>query len=168
MSTHQSVLVVGRLGRDPELKYTNQGTPVCNLSLATDESWTDNQGQRQQATEWHKVVVFGKQAEAAANYLAKGRLALVEGRLRTQKWQDQQGQDRYTTQIRAGRVIFLGGQGQQEQQPQGPPQQAQGYQQQPQQQQQQSNFNPYNDNVSGPPSQKSGPSQDWRYEEAPF
>jgi single-strand DNA-binding protein len=120
--THQSVLVVGKLGRDPELRYTNQGTPVCSLNLATDESYTDNQGQKQQQTEWHRVSVFGRQAEAAAQHLAKGRTALVEGRLKTRKYQDQQGQDRYTTEIRAHRVVFLGG-GQQSGQPQAQPQQ---------------------------------------------
>jgi single-strand DNA-binding protein len=105
--THQSVLVVGKLGRDPELRYTNQGTPVCSLNLATDESYTDNQGQKQQQTEWHRVSVFGRQAEAAAQHLAKGRTALVEGMLKTRKYQDQQGQDRYTTEIRAHRVVFM-------------------------------------------------------------
>jgi single-strand DNA-binding protein len=130
--THQSVLVVGKLGRDPELRYTNQGTPVCSLNLATDESYTDNQGQKQQQTEWHRVSVFGRQAEAAAQHLAKGRTALVEGRLKTRKYQDQQGQDRYTTEIRAQRVVFMGGnQGQQS-----------GGKQQPQAQQQAQNSNP--------------------------
>ena len=110
--TYQKVLVIGRLGQDPELRYTQSGAPVANLNLATDESYTDRDGNRQKQTEWHKVVVWNKQAQTVSNYLAKGRMALVEGRLQTQKWQDNQGQNRYTTQIRADRVVFMDGSGQ--------------------------------------------------------
>jgi len=122
------VIIVGRLGRDPELRYTQSGTPIGNMSIATSESFTDQQGQRQERTEWHRIVVFGKQAENCSNYLHKGSQALVEGSLQTRKWQDQQGQDRYSTEIKAQRVQFLDsksanqGQGQsQGQQSQGQP-----------------------------------------------
>ena len=101
------VMVIGRLGRDPELKYTQAGAPVCTLNLATDESYKDNNGQKVERTEWHRVVVFQKAAENCSQYLAKGSLVFVEGSLQTRKWQDQQGQDRYVTEIRAHRVQFL-------------------------------------------------------------
>ncbi len=101
------VMLIGRLGRDPELRYTQNGTPVTSLSIATDESYTDRDGNRQERTEWHRVAVFQKQAELCSNYLSKGSLVYVEGTLQTRKWQDQQGQDRYTTEIRAQRVQFL-------------------------------------------------------------
>ena len=100
-------MVIGRLGRDPELKYTQAGAPVCTLNLATDESYKDNNGQKVERTEWHRVVVFQKAAENCSQYLAKGSLVFVEGSLQTRKWQDQQGQDRYVTEIRAHRVQFL-------------------------------------------------------------
>ncbi|MBD5553499.1 MAG: single-stranded DNA-binding protein [Desulfovibrio sp.] len=101
------VMIIGRLGRDPELRYTQTGTPVANLNVATDESFTGRDGQRQEKTEWHRVVIFERQAENCANYLAKGSLVYVEGKLQTRKWQDQQGQDRYSTEIVAQRVQFL-------------------------------------------------------------
>ena len=113
--TYNRTVIIGRLGRDPELRYANNGTPVCNMSLATDEGYKNQQGEKVERTEWHKITIWGKQAESASKYLAKGRMALVEGKLETQKWQDQQGNDRYTTQIRADRVVFMpsgGGQGQ--------------------------------------------------------
>ena len=110
--SYNRAIIIGRLGQDPELRYTQGGTPVANMSLATDESYTDRDGNRQKQTEWHKVVVWNKQAQTVSNYLAKGRMALVEGRLQTQKWQDNQGQNRYTTQIRADRVVFMDGSGQ--------------------------------------------------------
>lgn len=101
------VILIGRLGRDPELRYTVTGTPVVNFPLATSDVYTDKDGNRQEKTEWHKIVVWGKQAETVANYLGKGRLIYVEGSLQTRKWTDNQGQDRYTTEIRAQRVVFL-------------------------------------------------------------
>ena len=101
------VMLIGRLGRDPELRYTQNGTPVTSLNVATDESYTDRDGNRQERTEWHRVAVFQKQAELCSNYLSKGSLVYVEGSLQTRKWQDQQGMDRYTTEIRAQRVQFL-------------------------------------------------------------
>lgn len=104
------VMLIGRLGQDPELKYTPSGSAVCNFSLATSESWTDKSGQKQEKTEWHRVVVWGKLAELCNQYLAKGRQAFIEGSLQTRQWDDKQGQKRYTTEINAKNVQFLGGQ----------------------------------------------------------
>jgi single-strand DNA-binding protein len=101
------VMIIGRLGRDPELRYSQSGAPVANLNVATDESYTDREGNKVDRAEWHRVVVFQRQAENCANYLRKGSLVFIEGSLQTRKWQDQQGQDRYTTEIRAQRVQFL-------------------------------------------------------------
>jgi len=100
-------MLIGRLGRDPELRYTQAGIPVASLRLATDESYTDKEGNRVERTEWHSVSVFQRAAENCANYLTKGSLVFVEGSLQTRKWQDQQGQDRYTTEVKAMRVQFL-------------------------------------------------------------
>ena len=101
------VMIIGRLGRDPELRYATNGTPMANLRIATDESYTDRDGNKVERTEWHTVVVFQRQAENCANYLTKGSLVFVEGSLQTRKWQDQQGQDKYSTEIKAARVQFL-------------------------------------------------------------
>ena len=103
------VILLGRLGQDPELKYTPGGSPVCNFSLATTESWTDKSGQKQEKTEWHRVVVWGKLAELCNQYLAKGRQAFLEGRLQTRAWDDKDGNKRYTTEILASTVQFIGG-----------------------------------------------------------
>lgn len=99
--------IIGRLGRDPELKYSNNGAPFCSFSVATDESYADRDGQKIKKTEWHNIVVFQRLAEACAKYLNKGSLVYVEGNLQTRKWQAQDGGDRYTTEIRAQRVQFL-------------------------------------------------------------
>jgi single-strand DNA-binding protein len=101
------VMIIGYLGRDPELKYAPSGMPITNLRIATDESYTDRDGNKVSRTEWHSVVVFQRSAENCANYLRKGSLVFVEGSLQTRKWQDQSGQDRYTTEIKAARVQFL-------------------------------------------------------------
>ncbi len=101
------VMIIGHLGREPELRYTNNGTPVTSLSIATDESYIDRDGVRQERTEWHRVTVFQKQAENCTNYLSKGSLVYVEGSLQTRKWTDQQGVERSTTEIKAQRVQFL-------------------------------------------------------------
>jgi single-strand DNA-binding protein len=103
------VILLGRLGQDPELKYTPGGSPVCNFSMATTEAWTDKQGQKQEKTEWHRIVVWGKLAELCNQYLAKGRQAFVEGRLQTRSWDDKDGNKRYTTEILANTVQFIGG-----------------------------------------------------------
>ena len=101
------VLIIGRLGADPELRYTQSGSPVASLRIATDESYTDKDGNRVERTEWHRVAVFQRAAENCNQYLRKGSLVYVEGKLSTRKWQDQNGQERYTTEIRADRVQFL-------------------------------------------------------------
>jgi single-strand DNA-binding protein len=103
------VILLGRLGQDPELKYTPGGAAVCNFSLATTESWSDKSGQKQEKTEWHRVVVWGKLAELCNQYLAKGRQAFLEGRLQTRSWDDKDGNKRYTTEILASTVQFIGG-----------------------------------------------------------
>ena len=104
------VIVLGRLGQNPELKYTPSGAAVCNFSCATSESWTDRNGQKQEKTEWHRVVVWGKLAELCNQYLAKGRQVYVEGSLQTRSWEDKNGVKRYTTEINARTIQFLGGQ----------------------------------------------------------
>lgn len=103
------VILVGRLGQNPEVRYTPSGAAVANFSVATNETWTDKSGQKQERTEWHKVVVWGKLAELCGQYLQKGRQAYVEGRLQTRQWQDKDGQTKYTTEIQAQTVQFLGG-----------------------------------------------------------
>jgi single-strand DNA-binding protein len=103
------VILLGRLGQDPELKYTPSGTAVCNFSIATSENWTDKSGQKQEKTEWHRIVVWGKLGELCNQYLSKGRQAFVEGRLQTRSWDDQQGNKKYTTEILASSVQFIGG-----------------------------------------------------------
>ncbi len=103
------VIIVGRLGQDPELKYTPSGAGVCNFSVATTESWADKSGQKQERTEWHRIVVWGKLAELCNQYLSKGRQAYIEGRLQTRSWEGKDGQKRYTTEINAATVQFLGG-----------------------------------------------------------
>lgn len=103
------VMLFGRLGQDPELKYTPAGAPVCNFSVATSESWTDKNGQKQEKTEWHRIVVWGKLAELCNQYLAKGRQAIIEGKLQTRSWDDKDGNKRYVTEILANSVQFVGG-----------------------------------------------------------
>src|SRR5262245_30622466 len=105
------VILIGNLGANPEMRFTQGGQAVANLRIATSERWTDRNGQKQETTEWHRVVVFGKQAEIAGQYLTKGRQVCIEGRLQTRQWQDQQGQKRFTTEIVAARVEFVGGRG---------------------------------------------------------
>lgn len=100
------VVLVGHLGQDPDVRVMPNGNSVANLTLATSESWKDKQtGQREERTEWHRVVIFGKLAEIAGQYLRKGSLVYIEGQLQTRKWQDKQGQDRYTTEV----VVNIGG-----------------------------------------------------------
>jgi single-strand DNA-binding protein len=106
------VILLGRLGQDPELKYTASGAAVCNFSLATSEAWTDKSGQKQEKTEWHRVVVWSKLAEVCNQYLSKGREAYVEGKLQTRSWDDKDGNKRYTTEINAVTVQFVGGRAQ--------------------------------------------------------
>lgn len=105
------VTLVGNLGADPEVRYTPEGNPVTLIRLATSEVWTDKNGQKQERTEWHRVVMFRKLAEIAAEYLKKGRQVYIEGSLRTRKWQDKEGRDQYTTEIVADQMLLLGGAG---------------------------------------------------------
>ena len=107
------VILVGNLGADPETRYTANGSAVCNLRIATSETWRDKQtGDMQERTEWHRVVLFNRLGEIAGEYLRKGRQVYIEGKLQTRKWQDQNGQDRYTTEIVANEMQMLGGGGQ--------------------------------------------------------
>ncbi|MDD6088781.1 MAG: single-stranded DNA-binding protein [Desulfovibrionaceae bacterium] len=101
------VMIIGRLGQNPEMKYAQNGTPMCQLNIATDESYVDRNGSRVENTEWHRVIVFQKQAETCSQYLRKGSLVYVEGSLRTRKWEDQNGNPRSMVEIRAQRVQFL-------------------------------------------------------------
>ena len=107
MASVNKVIIIGRLGKSPELKYSQGGAAICSMSVATDESYKDRDGNKVERTEWHNVTVFQRMAENCANYLAKGSLVYIEGRLKTEKWQDQQGNDKYTTKIMAERVQFL-------------------------------------------------------------
>jgi len=105
------VILIGNLGADPELKTVSNGNSVAELRLATSRKWTDKTGQKQEDTQWHRVVVWGKQAEACGEYLAKGRQIFVEGRLQTREWEDRDGNKRWTTEVVAENVKFLGGKG---------------------------------------------------------
>jgi single-strand DNA-binding protein len=105
------VILVGNLGQNPELRYTQGGSAVVNMRMATTERYTDKSGQKQEQTEWHTVVAFGRLAEICGQYLTKGRQIYIEGRIRTRQWQDQQGQKRYTTEIVANTMQMLGGRG---------------------------------------------------------
>ena len=103
------VILIGNLGVDPELRYTPQGTAVANFRLATNESWTDKNGQKQDRTEWHRIVVWGKLAELCGEYLQKGRQVYLEGKLQTREWTDKENRKNYTTEIVANQVVFLQG-----------------------------------------------------------
>ena len=107
--TVNKAILVGRLGADPEMRSTQSGTSVTNMRVATNRTWTNDRGERQEDTEWHRVVVFGGQAEACNNYLSKGRQVYVEGRIQTREWQDNSGETNYTTEIVAQTVQFLSG-----------------------------------------------------------
>jgi single-strand DNA-binding protein len=115
MSTVNKVILIGHLGRDPEIRYTQAGEPIANFSLATNEVWTDRSGQRQERTEWHRVEIFGKAAQVAKEYLSKGRAVYIEGSLRYEEWTDKEGHKRNSTRIRVSgpgsRLTLLGGRG---------------------------------------------------------
>ena len=108
MGSVNKVILVGNLGRDAELRYTPGGAAVATLNLATTEVWNDKAGQRQEKTEWHRVVLWGKTAESLNEYLTKGKQIYVEGRLQTRQWDDKDGNKRYTTEIRGDRIVLLG------------------------------------------------------------
>lgn len=109
MASVNKVIVVGHLGKDPEVRYRDSGDAVANFSLATSETWKDKSGTKQEKTEWHRVVFFGRTAEVAAQYLKKGSLVYVEGRIQTKRWTDKEGVERYSTEIVGDRLQMLGG-----------------------------------------------------------
>lgn len=109
MASVNKVILVGNLGRDPEVRYMPNGDAACNFSIATTDTWKDKNGQRQERTEWHNIVMYRRLAEIAGEYLKKGRPVYIEGRLQTRKWQTKEGQDRYTTEIIADQMQMLGG-----------------------------------------------------------
>jgi single-strand DNA-binding protein len=109
MASVNKVIIVGNLGADPETRYLPSGEAVTNIRVATTDKWKDKQsGEMKEATEWHRISLFGRQAEVAGEYLKKGSQVYIEGSIRTRKWQDKEGQDRYTTEIRADRMQLLG------------------------------------------------------------
>lgn len=148
------VIIVGNLGQDPEVRYMPNGNAVANISVATSESWKDAQGQQQERTEWHRVVIFGKLAEIAGEYLRKGSQVYLEGKLQTRKWQDNEGKDRYSTEIvidQGGVMQMLGSK------PDGASQgQSQGYGK-PQQQQPQGGYAPQQQQQRQSPQQRPAP-----------
>ncbi len=111
MASVNKVILIGNLGADPETRYLPSGDAVTNIRIATTEAWKDKGGEKQEHTEWHRIAFFGKQAEIAGEYLKKGSPVYVEGRIRTRKWQDKEGQDRYSTEIVADRMQLLGSRG---------------------------------------------------------
>ena len=111
MASVNKVIIIGNLGNDPDMRYLPSGDAVANLSVATTDKYKDKNGETQEATEWHRVSFFGKTAEICGQYLKKGSQVYVEGSIRTRKWQDKEGQDRYTTEIRGDRMQMLGGRG---------------------------------------------------------
>jgi len=111
MGSVNKVILVGNLGRDAELRYTTGGAAVATLNMATTETWNDRNGARQEKTEWHRVILWGKQAESLQEYLVKGKQIYVEGKLQTRQWDDKDGNKRYTTEVKADRITLLGGGG---------------------------------------------------------
>ena len=109
MASVNRVILIGNLGHDPEMRYMPSGDAVASFSIATTETWKDKNGQKQEQTEWHRISMFGKQAEVAGQYLKKGSSVYIEGRLQTRKWTDKDGQERQSTEIRADRMQMLGG-----------------------------------------------------------
>lgn len=109
MASVNKVILVGNLGRDPEMRYMPSGDALASFSIATTDSWKDKNGQKQERTEWHRISMFGKQAEVAGEYLKKGSSVYIEGRLQTRKWQDKEGNERQTTEVVADRMQMLGG-----------------------------------------------------------
>jgi len=111
MASVNKVILIGNLGADPEVRYLPSGDAVTNIRIATTDVWKDKSGEKQEHTEWHRIAFFGKLAEIAGEYLKKGSPVYVEGRIRTRKWQDKEGQDKYSTEIVADRMQLLGGRG---------------------------------------------------------
>ena len=121
MGSLNKVMLIGNLGRDAEMRHTSGGTAVSTLNLATTETWKDKDGQKQEKTEWHRIIVWGKTAEALSQYLTKGKQIYVEGRLQTRQWDDKEGVTRYTTEIKSDRITLLGGRRDEDDQPRGGP-----------------------------------------------
>ena len=111
MAGLNKVLLIGNLGRDPELRYTQSGQAVANFTLATNESWTNRNGEREERTEWHRIVAWAKLAEICGEHLSKGKQVYIEGRLQTREWEDKEGNKRHTTEIKADRLLMLGSRG---------------------------------------------------------
>ena len=109
MASVNKAIIIGNLGKDPEMRYMPSGDAICNFSLATTDSWKDKNGEKQEKTEWHRISMFGKLAEIAGEYLKKGSQVYVEGRIQTRKWTNKEGQDQYTTEIVADKMQMLGG-----------------------------------------------------------
>lgn len=108
MSSLNKIMLIGNLGKDPEVRYTSDGTPVANFSLATSENWTDKSGSRQEHTEWHAIVAWNRLADLCSKYLSKGRQVFIEGRVRTREWNDREGNKRRTTEVVATQIVLLG------------------------------------------------------------
>lgn len=108
MASVNKAIIIGHLGRDPEVRYMPSGDAVANINVATTETWKDKEGEKQEQTEWHRISMFGKTAEIAGEYLKKGAQVYIEGRLQTRKWTDKDGVERYTTEIRCDRMVMLG------------------------------------------------------------
>lgn len=111
MASINKVILIGNLGKDPEMRYTANGSAVANFSVATTDKWTDKSGEKVEQTEWHKIVAFGRIAEICGEYLTKGRSVYIEGKLQTRKWEDRDGNERYTTEVVAREMKMLGGKG---------------------------------------------------------
>jgi len=111
MASVNKAILIGNLGKDPELRETQSGKSVASFPIATNEKWTDQSGEKHEKTEWHNIVAWGRTAEVCCEYLSKGSAVYIEGRLQTRKWQDKDGNDRYTTEIVADRMQFIGGKG---------------------------------------------------------
>jgi single-strand DNA-binding protein len=141
MASVNKAILVGHLGRDPEMRYVPSGDAVANFSIATTESWKDKQGVKQEKTEWHRISMFGKQAEIAGEYLKKGSSVYIEGRIQTRTWQDKEGNERQTTEIIADRMQMLGGK------PSGQTESPQPAQSQPESNEQKSGFDDFEDSI---------------------
>ncbi len=119
-SSVNKVILVGRLGKDPEVKFTQGGVALARFSMATDETWKDQNGEKQQRTEWHNIIAWRRLAEICGQYLVKGKLVYIEGRLQTRSWEDREGNKRSTTEVQADNMVMLGGRGEEGQAPAAP------------------------------------------------
>ena len=160
MASVNKVIIVGNLGKDPETRYAPSGDAICNITLATTDTWRDKAtGEKREATEWHRVVFFGKLAEIAGQYLKKGSQVYLEGKLKTRKWQDKDGHERYTTEINADEMKMLGGKGDGQQSEPQRQQQAPQRPQAPQKPASGGGFNEFDDDI---PFSQIGSGASWR------